>query len=177
MDYEFQDNINETRTKDELFWKQKHLKIIQYNYSRANYFKDFFPVFRELLLSTYANIADMNITINQFICTRFGLNPRFVRASELKLNSVKEERILDICSTLGATVYLSGVGAKAYQEEQHFMDRGIQLYYTDYSPVTYPQLWNDFIPNLSILDYIFNCGFDWDYIEKSQEHDKGCVKL
>lgn len=40
------------------------------------------------------------------------------------------------------------------------MLRGIDLIYTDYEPVQYQQLYGEFIPNLSVLDYIFNCGYE-----------------
>ena len=38
--------------------------------------------------------------------------------------------------------------------------RGIDLIYTDYEPAQYQQLYGEFIPNLSVLDYIFNCGYE-----------------
>lgn len=167
VEYEFKDHINQVRTKDELLWKQKHLKIIQTNYSRSKYFKDFFPTVQELLLSQYQNIADMNIAFIKYICKEFGFPTMLVNASELELHTHKEERIIDICTALKAETYLSGPGAKAYQEECHFAERGIQLCYTDYHSFEYPQLFNEFVPDLSVIDFIFNCGFDWDYVEKA----------
>lgn len=161
--------INHVRTKDELKWKEKHLKTIDYNYCRAKYFNDFFPVFKELLLSHYANLADMNVTINTFIADKFGLRPKFYRTSEMKIDSFKEERVIDICVMLGADTYISGNGAKAYQKEKDFTDKGIKLHYTDYQPIEYQQMWNEFLPNMSIIDYIFNCGFDWNTILKKIE--------
>ena len=62
--------------------------------------------------------------------------------------------------------YISGLGAKAYENEDHFLANGIKLIYTDYKPVEYNQLWPKvgFLPYMSVLDYIFNCGFDWEYV-------------
>jgi hypothetical protein len=167
LEYHFKDSLNMVRTKDELMWKEKHLKMIQFNYSKARYFQDFFPRFQELLLSPYQNLADMNITLIEYICKGFGFTAKIIRASELKLQTLKEERILDICNMLNAKTYLSGIGAKAYQEEKHFKDRGIELRYTDYHSFEYPQQFHDFIPDLSVIDYILNCGFDWDIVEKA----------
>ncbi len=175
VEYHFKDSINQARTKDELLWKQKHLGIIQSNYSKAKYFKEFFPVFSDLLLSTYQNIADMNIVINEYICKGFGFTTKLVKASDLEVHTHKEERIIDICTVLKAETYLSGPGARAYQEEKHFTERGVRLCYTDYHSFEYPQLFNDFIPDLSVIDYIFNCGFDWDYVERNLIEEKGCV--
>ena len=92
----------------------------------------------------------------------------------MNIKTLKEERVIDICVLLGADEYISGNGARAYEVESHFIDRGVKLHYTDYQPIHYKQCWGDFIPNLSILDYIFNCGFDWEYVLKDikKENEK-----
>ncbi len=167
VDYKFGDAINKVRTKDELRWKEKHLKTIEMNYSKANSFQEIFPKFSELVMKEYNNLADMNIEINKWICAGFGLKPKFIRTSEMNINTVREERVIDICIDVGADTYISGNGARAYQVDEHFSDRGVALKYTDYHPIEYSQLWKEFIPNLSVMDYIFNCGFDWDYINKA----------
>ena len=167
VDYKFGDRITQVRTKDELKWKEKHLKTIEMNYLRAKAFRKIFPQFKELLLAKYDSLADMNITINQWICTGFGLHPQFKRASEMHISTLKEERVIDICLAVGGRKYISGNGAKAYQVDRHFSDRGVSLQYTDFYPFEYKQLWKEFIPNLSVLDYLLNCGFNWDFIDKA----------
>jgi hypothetical protein len=167
VEHSFGDNINQVRTKNQLKWKEKHLKTLQMNYSRADYFNEVFPDFKELLMGEYTSLAEMNITINSFICESFGFKTKLIVSSGLEIDSAKEERVIDICSSLSGNTYLSGNGAKAYQVEDHFNEKGINLVYTDYKSFEYPQLWKEFIPNLSIIDYIFNCGFDWDFIDKN----------
>lgn len=158
------DPINSVRTKDELKWKEKHLKTIEMNYLKAPYFKELFPEFKELLLKDYKNLADMNIAINTMIAKNFGIKPEFYRTSQMDINTVREERVIDIVLKLNADTYISGHGAKAYQVDEHFTDRGVKLVYTEYKPIEYRQLWNKrvgFLPYMSVLDYIFNCGYDW----------------
>lgn len=162
----FGDAINEAQSKDELKWKDKHLKTIEMNYKKAKYFNDFFPAFKELLNAKYNNLADMNVTLNTWICDCFGLKPKFIRTSQMNIKTVREEKVIDICIACNEKIYISGNGAKAYQVEQHFTDRGVQLKYTDYHPFEYPQLWKSFIPNMSIIDYICNCGFDWEFADR-----------
>jgi hypothetical protein len=155
----FGDKINQVRTRDELKWKEKHLKTLEMNYSKTQYFKEIFPQYKEIILKNYSNLAEMNIAINEFICLGMGIETKFIRSSELNINSAKENRVIDICLVLGGKTYLSGIGAKAYQVDEHFEDKGLRLKYTDYEPFEYKQVWGQFIPNLSVLDYIFNCGF------------------
>ena len=43
-------------------------------------------------------------------------------------------------------------------QEQDFLSANIQLIWQDFVHPVYPQLHGEFIPNLSILDLLFNCG-------------------
>lgn len=158
------DTINNVKTKDELKWKEKHLKTIEMNYKKALHFDEIFPAFKELLLQPYNSIAEQNIAINTWIAKSFGMKVEFFKSSEMDINSVNENRVLDICEKLGADTYISGNGARTYQHDEHFNSRGIKLVYTDYKSIEYKQLWKEFIPNLSVLDYVFNNGFDWEYV-------------
>ena len=162
------DAINQVRTKDELKWKEKHLKTLTMNYAKAPFYAEIFPEFEARLMQDYASLADLNVAINTWIARSFGIRAELFRTSEMDIDTVREERVIDICVKLGGDSYLSGHGASAYQVEEHFTQRGIQLIYTDYEPITYPQLWNKqcgFLPYMSTLDYVFNCGFDWDRVE------------
>lgn len=114
----------------------------------------------------YPNVSELNIAINEFIANKFGIKTKFVRSSEFKINAVREERVINLCIAAGGTQYISGIGARVYQDEKHFTSRGIKLTYLDYKPIVYPQIWKEFIPGMSVVDYIFNCGYDWDYVLK-----------
>lgn len=171
--HHWKDLINQVISKDELEWKSKHLMVLQHEYGRARYFHTIYPEFTDLLMRDYQNIAEMNIAINTWIAGKFGFDTKFVRSSSLLISSVREERILDIVSCLNGDVYLSGTGAATYQVEEHFQKRGIQLIYTDYKPIQYEQLWPNagFVPYMSIMDYVFNCGFDWESVEKKLQRE------
>ncbi len=173
LNYHFKDSINQVRTKDDINWREKHLNLLTVNYQKSPYFNDIFPRIRELLLTEYDNLADMNMTINRFILSGFGIRTPIVKASDLNISSRKEERILDICSVLKADEYYSGLGAAAYQSKENFEKRGIKLTYTDYKPFLYSQLWEPFEYNLSVLDYLLNCGFDWNKVLGNIERGEG----
>lgn len=160
------DLICNVRTKDSLHWQEKHLKTIQMNYSKARYFKEIFPVFADVISASYTSIAELNMAINEYICNGFGIHPKIMKSSDLSINSVREERVIDITLAVGGDEYLSGNGARAYQVEEHFTARNVKLTYLDYKPIVYKQFWKDFLPCMSAIDYIFNCGFDWQYVEE-----------
>ena len=163
------DLINQVRTKDELKWKEKHLKTIEMNYKKAPFFEELYPQFKELLTKDYPSLAELNIAVNTWVITGFGFNAKLYKSSEMDINTFREERVIDIVKKLDGDVYISGNGARAYQVDEHFAEKGIKLVYTDYQPIEYRQQWKKagFLPYMSTLDYIFNCGFDWQYVENA----------
>ena len=169
------DPINRVRTRDELGWKEKHLKTLEMNYKKAPFFDEVFPKFRELLTADYPSIAELNIAIDTMIARGFGFGAEFHKSSDLGLTTVREERVIDIVKRFGGDVYISGHGAKAYQVDGHFTERGVRLVYTDYKPIEYRQLWPKagFLAYMSVVDYLFNCGFDWESVKRSVEELNG----
>lgn len=161
------DLICNVRSRDELKWKDKHLKTLQMNYSKADYFKDIFPAFSEVIMQKYQSLAELNMAINRFICEGFGIHTKILKSSDMDISTLREERVIDICKAVGADEYLSGNGARVYQSEENFNQNGLKLTYMSYQPIEYKQLWKEFLPCMSVLDYLFNCGFDWDYVEES----------
>ena len=162
------DLILNVRTKDELKWKEKHLKTIRMNYSKATFFDEVFPGFEKVIMEHQGSIADLNIAINKYLCSGFGIDTKILKSSDMKIDTVREERVIDICLAVGGDEYLSGNGARVYQTEEHFTSKGLKLTYLDYKPIEYKQLWPKvgFLPYMSAIDYVFNCGFDWENVEE-----------
>ena len=166
VEYSFGDNINTVVIKDN-GWEKVLLDKLRYNYKNAPYFSEVFNDISGIINSQkWIYLYELNMAIIKMTCNRMGFKTRFVLASDLSIESKKEEKVLDICETLGATEYLSGHGAEVYQSEDSFNQRGIQLTYTDFEDQPYNQLWGEYISNLSILDYLFNCGYRNPFLKK-----------
>ncbi len=168
----FGKNINEIKTRDELGWKKKHLKTLELNYKKAKHFEEVFNDYSSLLLNDYTDLSHLDISIIKHICNKFGMSTDFISSSQLELNTKREEKVLDICSSLNSSVYYSGTGAKAYQDEENFNARGIELRYSVFKAFEYPQLWGDFQSNVSVIDYLMNCGYNWKQVLENQEKSK-----
>ena len=165
VEYKLGNKINEVRTKDELDWKKDHLNKIQLNYKRAPFYDEIYNDFEFILIKKYNNLSELNIELIKFICLKFNITTKFINSSDLNLISNKEEKVLDICSALNATTYLSGVGAKAYQKEDNFLKKNIILRYSEFKPKPYKQLWNsNFLISVSIIDFLMNYGYNWDFV-------------
>lgn len=158
-------NINETITIDEKGWKEKHLRTLEMNYKKCPYFDEIFPEIKYIIMKDYSSLSELNEALLIHIAKKFNILPKVVaNSSELHLTTKKEERVLDIIKHYGADEYISGNGARQYQKEEDFEKEGIKLTYTDYQPITYQQKWGEFVENMSVLDYIFNEGYDFEKV-------------
>lgn len=162
------DKINDVKIKNEADWRKKHLDQFHLNYNKAAHFDEVYTDLAGLLAGSYEYLADLNISIIEFICKKLGITFSFIKSSDLNITTVKEERIIDICKTHKANIYYSGTGAKAYQNEEDFTKNGIQLKYSEYKIVNYPQQYSGFQSNVTILDFLMNCGYNWELILKHQ---------
>jgi hypothetical protein len=166
----FGESINQVLINNELDWKKKHLKTIEVNYKRSEYFEEVFSDLEFLFSSDHYCIADLDRHLIEFICNKFGISTKLINASELNIHSQREEKILDICDALDCKIYYSGTGARAYQNESNFGKRGIELRYSQFQPFEYTQLWGTFQVNVSVLDYLMNCGYNWDNVMRHQNN-------
>lgn len=141
---------------------KKHLKAIELNYKKAPFFKEFFPILTLLFSEQYIFLSDVNISIIKAISDFLGIKKiNFLKSSDLDIvNENPTDRLIDICKKLKATHYLTGNSAKNYLDEKLFAKNGIILEYQEYIHPTYKQLWGDFVPYLSVIDLIFNEGYN-----------------
>lgn len=168
VSYKFGDKILDVKSRDELKWKEKHLKTIEMNYKKAPFFNKIFPEFSRVMLESYRSVAEFNIALNNFFAKGFEILPqKILRSSEMGVDGVREQRVIDLTLACGGTEYLSGNGARVYQTEENFAKQGLKLTYIDYKPISYRQCWKDFVPCMSVIDYVFNCGWDWEYVKNA----------
>lgn len=139
-------------------WARKHLGTIEQFYAQAPYRKRYLPELAELLHGRWERIAELDIAIIKLICDWLGLQRRLVRASELGIEGQRSERLLKLCLHFGAGCYLSGDAAKDYLDTETFARHGIQVEWQGYRHPVYRQQHGEFIPYLSALDLLLNCG-------------------
>jgi len=149
----------------DIIWKKKHINSIKFSYSKAPFFKEIFPFIRELLENKKTLLAEFNIAIIKEISRKLGINTKFISASELINVSGKKDTLLaSICSEIGCKEYFSPIGSAVYIEKIQpggiFVDKGIEVFYQNYKPVEYKQLYGEFISHMSIIDLLMNCGFE-----------------
>jgi hypothetical protein len=153
------DLINEVRIAPEP-WAPKHVETVFRAYSRAPHLDWFRCEVADMLAQPWERLVDLNLAIARRFFACFGIRARQIRASEIDVTGSKDDLIIAICRALGADTYLSGEGARAYQDPQKFVDAGIELKYQSYAAAEYAQCHAGlgFLPNLSALDMVLNLG-------------------
>jgi hypothetical protein len=140
-------------------WKEKHLKTLAANYKRTPFYKEIIEIYSGVLTGN-AGFAETNINLIHAFLKYLQINTKIVRLSELLVEYGKKTNlIIDIGKALNANTYLSGTGGgKEYNDESLLNQNGISLSYSKFKHPVYAQLWGEFIPNLSVIDFLFNCG-------------------
>ncbi len=161
VSYEFGDPINAVKISYTRNWNTKLLDTIRMNYRKAAHFDEAMEFVASFLDGRYELLSDMNLSAIRQIAERLGIGCHIVVAStDLPTELRNNERNVWQCVQVGCNTYYSGLGGKAYNDEEMYASSGIDLEYTDYSPVVYPQVGRfPFIENLSVIDYLMNCGF------------------
>lgn len=163
----FGQKLTEVTPKNFLEWKDKHLKTIQMNYKKAPHFSEVFSDFSDCILSEYGSLAELNMATMKLFIDKFGWNIPVCCSSEMHLESRAEARVIEIVHRVSGDTYLSGTGGRNYQSEDHFINAGIKLVYSDFRPLEYRQQWGSFLPNMSVLDYCMNEGYEIEWLFKS----------
>ena len=105
-------------------------------------------------------LSEVNIFLIKKICEWMELNVKFYNSSKLDINkSLRgDERLIEIIKCLNGKEYLSGLGAKNYQQDEKFRNANIQLDYTNFSTNKKKLENKNLFSEASILDPIFNEG-------------------
>lgn len=141
-------------------WARKHVGSLRQYYAKAPHFKRYLPEIEELLNRRWERIVDLDLAVVAMMAGWLRLSPEVHRSSTLGIGGEKTGRLVALCRHFGATRYLSGSAARDYLEVDQFEQQGIAVAWQDYQHPVYPQLHGAFVPYLSALDLLLNCGDD-----------------
>jgi hypothetical protein len=148
----------EIRIDNSTRWRMKHLASIRQSYARAPYWADYIDIFEKIFARDWEWLFDLNMTFLHALGEMLLLQPEIRLSSELGIAGSRVERLVAICRAVGATRFYEGAAGRAYIDERLFLEAGIHLEYQDYRHPVYPQLHGEFVPFLSVVDLLFNCG-------------------
>ena len=150
--------INHVKIYHEDRWARKHLASLKSAYGKAPYLGDHLDFLDGIFSTKREKLIDLNMAIIPYLMKCLDIGTKVILLSELGIEAHGDRLLIEICKRMGASHFLTHNTAQKYLREDLFHEAGIQL--KSFSPpsLIYPQLWGDYIPNLSIFDLILNCG-------------------
>ncbi len=143
-------------------WGLHHWRVIELNYERAPYWKQYYDFFEQAYSQKWESLMDLNLYLIKGIMKFLRIKTNLVMASSLNASGKSSNMILAQCKSVGADVYLSGIGGRVYLDMSLFEKAGIKVVFQDFHYPVYNQLHGPFVPNLSVIDYLFcHGGEDW----------------
>ena len=139
-------------------WTHKHLAGLKHAYANAPFFAEHLQFLEKLYVSFSDRLLDFNLAIIRHLMVNLGVDTEIRRLSELKIDAGGDRLLVEICRWFDASAYLAPAAAAKYLNVGLFKKAGIDIRVVNYRFPIYPQLWGDFIPGLTTLDLLFNCG-------------------
>lgn len=102
-------NINEVLVSTGIKWKSNIIKKLQ------SAFKTDFS-----FIYDYDKLIDINIASINYCRDKLNITTPMIYSSTLNIKSTSSKRLADICNTLNASEYISGIGGKEYLDESLF---------------------------------------------------------
>lgn len=150
--------IKDVQINNTVNWRDKQLKTMEYAYSDAPYFQNYFPEFSEILKQHENCLCALDIRLTTWLMEKLEIKTTVMLASELDAKGSRTDRLVDVLTKVKADSYLSGPSASAYLDIPLLRSYGIDVEYKSYDYKPYPQLYGEFEPAVSVLDLLFNTG-------------------
>jgi len=141
-------------------WRSTHWKTLAQNYRKAHCFESVATWLEPLYeRGEHGTLSASNRAFIEAICAFLGITTKLSWSWDYTTKQGRTERLVDLCIQADATEYVSGPAARTYLDLAAFAARGIAVTWFDYAGYpTYPQLWQSFEHQVSIVDLLFNCG-------------------
>ncbi len=151
---------NELELNAAVDWQTRQRNFIRDNYRRHPYFEEIWaeiePVFTEHFDRLW-QVTDASVRIMRRLLEVD--TPLVYQSSLAPAQGKKSGFLIDLLGQLGAESYLSGRGAMKYMDMDMFEQAGIHVEYQQFTLPVYPQKnAAEFVPGISGLDILFNCG-------------------
>lgn len=154
----FEQKIKDVRINNSTNWAKKHWMSIYYSYKKAKCFTEFSAFLEEAYSKEWGKLSEISEYFISAILNLLEIKTPIKRSSQLKVVGKKEELILNLCRSMGATEYLSGPDGRNYLDTSLWEKNGIKVIFHDYIHPKYSQLHGSFLPRMSIIDLLLNCG-------------------
>ena len=169
-------------TKDIPQWTARQMNALKSYYRKAPGAKEIFPLLDEFFQQDHSTICGWVCGSIELVRELLDIRTPLIYQSAVDYDrqNRKSDLVYAICKAVGADTYFSGRGASVdYLDREKFAENGVKIVFQDFTHPVYPQCNSkEFVPGISVLDLLFNCGVEesrrifWDNVHSTHEFDE-----
>lgn len=156
-------DVAERRLSDSWGDERRKLKRkIEGAYNKKLKFHEAMPIFEACIECQESNLFEFIFGSIKTVSRVLDINTELLVSSELgnSKHLKGQERVLEICKTLGATEYVNPIGGYGLYNQKAFSEQGVDLKFHKIGDVHYDQAQKHYIQNLSVLDMLMFVGVE-----------------
>lgn len=148
-------NINQ-RFIAESYNRKRLFSQLQNAYIKAPYYAEINSLLRNIIFCSEQNMFSYIFNSLNLVLDYLEIKTRIVISSTLNIDSQlkAQDKVLEICSVLNATLYINTIGGKSLYNRKAFNEKNIDLSLIKTDKIEYNQKSEQFEDNLSIIDVL-----------------------
>jgi len=151
-------NLDEVTIVSESNWKRKQRVSLKSNYKYAPFFDHYSYKFESVFQSNWNSILELDLIIMNSLQKQLRFKQELNLLSGLNIDKTGTERIIELAKRFNCDTYLIFDSELSYIDENKLNGAGINLIVFKPDLRHYRQQFESYIPNLSIIDLLFNLG-------------------
>ena len=153
-------SICDVRINNKTAWRNELKNTLRECYKSAAYYNDVAEYIFSLISFETNYLSEYNIHIIEELVKHLDLKAKLFRQDQFQTTLHSTELLIELVKAVDCDCYLFGGGGTKYQQDELFEKQGIKLIGQNFQFPHYEQVSQPFVPGVSILDTLFNCGFD-----------------
>lgn len=148
--------IMETQLRFSREQREKWLKMIEMAYKKAPYYETVYPLLKQIIMLEDNDLTSFIINSFKIVLNYLEMEQQILRSSQIEkdLSLRAQDRILAICKSQNADMYINPIGGQLLYDEYVFAKENIDLRFIKTNIKPYKQFGNEFIGGLSFIDIL-----------------------
>lgn len=150
--------ICDVKISNDLNWRRKHFNAIKINYKNSKFYNTYIDFFEELYNKDWDSLCELDIYIMNYILNELDIKTEVLYDENFNFEGNKTAFLVDMCKKTNSNTYMSNKGSENYVDLSIFSQNELNHIYINYKGKPYEQCFKNFVPDMSIVDMLFNCG-------------------
>lgn len=169
-------------TKNIEEWIQRQMNALRDYYRKAAYSGEILPLLEEFFKNRFPTVCEWACASIEWVRTLLDIKTPLVYQSGIEYDRScrRSDLVYALCRAISADTYFSGRGGSVdYLDREKFAENGVKIIFQDFQHPVYPQINTmEFVPGISVLDLLFNCGIEesrrifWENVNSTHEFDE-----